>query len=376
MTTAPDQWHPETWLGAPAPGGLALPAARPTAAWLYAPRGVYLGPCDGTDVLIVADTGNHRVMIWHGMPDRDEQPCDVVLGQPDPVSEGPAAGSGDTRKGLNLPTGVLVHDGKLVVADAWHHRVLIYERLPDRPGAEPDLILGQPDPRSVEPNGGGDCRAGTMYWPFGVAMAGGRFYVADTGNRRVLGWSGGLPMSAGTEPDLILGQPDAASREENRGGPPGPASFRWAHGVCGTGDGLFVADAGNHRVLGWQPHPDKDTDADLVLGQPGFGTTTEMPYVPQRADVLRFPYTVDTDGSILAVADTANNRILLWDAADVRAGAASMVIGQPDFAANGENRWSGVTRDSLCWPYGLSLHGDRLAIADSGNNRVVIWSRA
>jgi NHL repeat len=381
-------WYPRTWLGAPAPGGLALPAARPTASWMYAPRGVYLGPGGGRDVLVIADTGNHRVMIWHEIPDRDEQPCDVVLGQPDAVSEGPAAGCGDTRTGLNLPTGVLVHDGRLVIADAWHHRVLVYNTLPEAPGAEPDLILGQANPGEVEPNRGGQCGTHTMYWPFGVAVAGGRFYVADTGNRRVLGWSGGLPDSAAAGPDLILGQPDPASREENRGGPPGPASFRWPHGLCGTGDRLFVADAGDHRVLGWTPHPDKDADADVVLGQPDFAAATEMPYVPQRAGVLRFPYAVDTDGTTLAVADTANNRILLWDQGLCGQGSqdqgpvtgrqpgASIVLGQQDFAANGENRWSGVTRDSLCWPYGLSLSGGLLAVADSGNNRVVIWSRA
>lgn len=361
-------WRAGTWLGAPAPGGLALPSAHPTAAWLYAPRGVYLDH----KVLVVADTGNHRVLIWHEAPDRDEQPCDVVLGQPDAFSEGPAAGRGDTKTGLNLPTGVLMHDGKLIVADAWHHRVLVYDRLPEAPGATPDLILGQPDPVSVAPNADGGCGPATMYWPFGVAVVGDRFYVADTGNRRILGWSGGLPSSADTPPDLILGQPDGFSRDENRGGPAGPASFRWPHGIAGARGNLYIADAGNHRVLGWTARPDVDTPADLVLGQPDFGTTTELPYGGQPADMLRFPYAVDTDGTTLAIADTANNRIMLWDRPGPQ---ATSVLGQPGFGPNGENRWSAVTRDSLCWPYGLSLSGDRLAIADSGNNRVVIWER-
>ena len=379
-------WRPRTWLGAPAPGGLALPSAQPTASWLYAPRGVYLGPQGGAggppgqDVLVVADTGNHRVLIWHEVPQRDEQPCDVVLGQPDAFSEGPAAGHGDTKSGLHLPTGVLMHGGRLIVADAWHHRVLIYNRLPEAPGAVPDLILGQPDPDSVAPNAGGGCAPTTMYWPFGVAVVGMGFYVADTGNRRVLGWSGGLPASADTPPDLILGQPDGFSRDENRGGPAGPSSFRWPHGIAGADNGprvpgfpdLYIADAGNHRVLGWTTRPDTDIPADLVVGQPDFGTATELPYGPQTADMLRFPYGIDTDGSTLAIADTANNRVMLWDRPDPRATA---VIGQPGFGPNGENHWTGVTRDSLCWPYGISLSGGRLAIADSGNNRVVLWER-
>src|SRR5579884_3656950 len=60
-------WAPECWLGAPAPGGLALPAARPTLSWLYGPRGV----CLDSDHLVVADSGNHRVLVWHGVPQRD-----------------------------------------------------------------------------------------------------------------------------------------------------------------------------------------------------------------------------------------------------------------------------------------------------------------
>ncbi len=375
-------WRPDVRLGAPAPGGLALPAAHPSAAWLYAPRGVHLGRTGaGEQVLLAADTGNHRVLIWRGIPEHDEQPCDLVLGQPDAVSEGPAAGGRGPRQGMNLPTGVLVHDGLLVVADAWHHRVLVYAGLPERPGAEPDLVLGQPDPDGVAPNRGRE-RAGadTLYWPFGVAVVAGVFWVADTGNRRVLGWSGGIPTAAGVEPDIVLGQPHPGQREENRGGPPGPASFRWPHDLTGSDDLLLVADAGNHRVLGWTPPPGADTDATLVLGQPSFHAAEEWPYGPQRAEAMRFPYAVDLDGDRLAVADTANNRVLLWDGVpaagpDGVGGAPQAVLGQPGFAANGENHWTGVTPDSLCWPYGLSLDGDLLAVADSGNNRVVLWRR-
>ncbi len=62
--------------------------------------------------------------------------------------------------------------------------------------------------------------------------------------------------------------------------------------------------------------------------------------------------------------------------------AAGRVLGQLDFDAAGENRWTAVTADSMCWPYALSVAPDAdagawsvLAIADSGNNRVTLWSR-
>jgi hypothetical protein len=367
-------WAPEWWLGAPAPGGLALPAASPTMAWMYSPRGVFLDD----DHVVVADSGNHRVLVWHGVPTADEQPADVVLGQPNGTTEGRAANGRGPERGMNLPTGVLVHDGRLIVADAWHHRILIWDEVPILNDTPPDHVLGQPDITSVAPNQGGACSASTLYWPFGIAIVGSRFWIADTGNRRVLGFDGGIP-EPGRAADVILGQPGCSHREENRGGPPGPASFRWPHDVAGRGDLLLIADAGDHRVLGWSPLPGTDQPADLVIGQPDFTSATEWPYGPHTGDRFRFPYAVALDGppgeERLAIADTANNRILLWDGVPRDGRSADHVLAQPDFGSNGENRWTSVQRDTLCWPYGISLSGDRLAVADSGNNRVVIWRR-
>lgn len=367
-----DGWKPAVWLGAPAPGGLALPSAEPSMAWMYSPRAVFLGD----EHLVVADSGNHRVLIWNGIPTTDEQPADVVLGQPDGQTEGPAAGGRGPERGMHLPTGVLIHQGRLIVADAWHHRILIWNSVPTLSDTAPDVILGQPDASSVEVNRGGPCSAISLYWPFGIAIVGTSFWVADTGNRRVLGWRNGIP-EPDQPADVVLGQPDAVSNAENRGADAGPASFRWAHDIAGREDLLLVADAGDHRVLGWSPQPDADRDADLVIGQPDFTGSEEWPYGPHTNDRFRFPYAICLDGDRLAVADTANNRILLWDGmpdGPVCRGA-DHVLAQPDFGSNGENRWTSVQPDTLCWPYGMSLRGDTLAVSDSGNNRVMLWRR-
>ncbi|WP_219996394.1 NHL repeat-containing protein [Nocardioides humi] len=366
-------WHPEVVIGADSPGALLLPPAEPTASWVYAPRGVWLDD----DLLVVADTGNHRVLLFHRVPAADGEPADVVLGQPDEHTEGPQAGGAGPEAGMNLPTGVLrLPDGRLLVADAWNHRILLWDDLPsaDRPA---DLVLGQATPYDVEPNRGRDPTATSFYWPFGVALVDGRLYVADTGNRRVLVWSDGAPCSPDQPADVVLGQPGFASRGENRDGPVGAASFRWPHTVAGNGGGVVVADAGNHRLLGWHAHPDRDLPADYVLGQPDMATAVEFPYRPQTGTGFRFPYAAVRTPSGLAVADTSNNRVLLWDGEPRDQGAEPRwVLGQPSFAANGENRWEQVGFDTLCWPYGLAACGDRLAVADSGNNRVVVWSRA
>lgn len=363
--------RPVLRLGGASPGALALPPAAAEPGLMYAPRAVWT---DGERV-VVADTGNHRVLHWRSWPGSDGAPADAVIGQRDLVSEGPAAGGSDTVRGLNLPTGVAVIDGDLVVADAWHHRLLRYDGVPDHDFAEPAQVLGQPDLHAVEPNRGGDPSATSFYWPFGFGVVAGTFWVADTGNRRVLGWHGtGFP--AHDRPaDVVLGQADASTRDDNRGEVLGPAGFRWPHAVTGDDETLYVADAGDHRVLGWSPPPTADVAPDLVLGQPDFATMQEFKNRPQGASRMRFPYAVVLHEGRLAVADTSNNRILLWTAAP-REGAgapADAVLAQPDMDANGENRWDAVLDDTLCWPYGLCAAGDLLAIADSGNNRVVVW---
>lgn len=87
------------------------------------------------------------------------------------------------------------------------------------------------------------------------------------------------------------------------------------------------------------------------------------------------PYALAVLGTRLVIGDTANSR-LLGLSEPAMAARADRLSGQPDFAAKGDNGWGVARRDTLCWPYGLSARGDTLAIADSGNNRVLIWEAA
>jgi hypothetical protein len=340
---------------------------------MYAPRGVWT---DGTRV-IACDTGNHRVLIWNTFPTVDGATADVVLGQPDFESEGPNVAGTDVQSGMNLPTGVGVINGRLVVADAWNHRILAWDDVPTTNNVEPTYVLGQCDFTAIDANRGSTPTMNSFYWPFGFGIVAGTFWVADTGNRRVLGWRGADLPDPGRPADILLGQDDAADRGDNRGGDVSGLTFRWPHAVTGDDDTLYIADAGDHRVLGWMPPPtDGLTPATIVLGQQDLTLIDEFKIRPQGAQRMRFPYAVASDADRLFVADTSNNRILIWHGWP-REGAgvpADTVLAQPDMDANGENRWKTVEDDSLCWPYGLSLAESVLAIADSGNNRITLWA--
>jgi hypothetical protein len=359
--------RPVRRLGAAAPGGLALPDASPTASHMYSPRGVWT---DGRRV-IAADSGNHRILIWHTFPDHDGAPADVVLGQPDFTSEGPAAGGGDTHRGLYLPTGVAVIEDRLVVAGrlapppvgvGWHAAHKFHGARPrDRAGG----------------HGGGRAEPGRRPRP-GHALLAVRLRV---GRRGVLDRRHRKPASPGLAGRVAAGRASGRYPARPAGAVRTGGQQRWARGrhiPLAARDvrderTLYVADAGDHRVLGFSPPG--SSASSLVLGQQSAEVADEFKNRPQGPHRLRFPYAAVNDDSRLIVADTSNNRVLLWHGLP-REGAwlpADTVLGQPDLDSNGENRWDSVADDSLCWPYGLSLAGDLLAVADSGNNRVVFW---
>ena len=395
--------------GAARPQGTPAVPIVPARDTLFGPRGMAVA-ADGS--LWVADTGHHRLLGWAQLPGADDMPADWQLGQPDFGTEGRNGRGPVTAASLNVPTGVCAIGEGLAVADAWNHRVLIWHH-PPRAARPADLVLGQQDFGGGAINRGAALPAAdTLYWPYGVYWDGDCLWVADTGNRRVLRWSG-RPASCGQPADLVLGQPDFVHRDENAGGP-GWGSLRWPHALAHWRGQLCVADAGNNRVLLWPPSashaatgahalpiPAADTPrggqagAGALLGQADEYTLDHNrgQYWPS-AHSLNMPYGLAVHRDRLLVADTANSRILRFEAppgtdehaygptaagpgrADAPAPDATAVAGQPSFADKGDNRWQPPARDSLCWPYALAVHDNSCLVADSGNNRVLVWDLA
>jgi hypothetical protein len=79
------------------------------------------------------------------------------------------------------------------VADSGHNRVLAWNALPTKSGADADVVLGQGDFKHVAANDdaqsgkdGAAPTARTLAFPSGVALAGDALVVSDTLNRRAL----------------------------------------------------------------------------------------------------------------------------------------------------------------------------------------------
>ncbi|GET43420.1 hypothetical protein [Microseira wollei] len=361
----------------PAQGELAIPVA-PSATTLFGPRGACL--VSETGALWVSDTGHHRLLGWRNRPQQDGEPADWVIGQPNFNSEGQNAKKTPVAATLSVPTGVCVCGEGLAVADAWNHRVLIWKSLPEDSNVPADLVLGQVDFTHNESNRGSlDADAHTLHWPYGVLYRQGRLFVADTGNRRVLIWNQ-LPQENGQPADVVLGQPDMVSRNENGGGSPTASTMRWPHSITFWEDNLVLIDAGNNRAMVWDGIPrENNTPCAVVLGQNNFESVemNQGVYCPTPSS-LSLPYGLGTWGDWLFVADTANSRLLGWkkplSILSLQGADADGITGQRDFQSKGENRDFGLAmRDTFCWPYGIQICGNTAVIADSGNNRVLLW---
>jgi hypothetical protein len=356
--------------------GLAQPIV-PGPQTMFGPRGACLAGPDGP--LFVCDTGHHRLLVWNCVPDVDHAPADLLIGQADFSREGRNAKGDVGAATLNVPTGVCATNDVLAVADAWNHRVLLWFGYPDRINRPADVVLGQADFSCGLANRGAHAaRADTLNWCYGVAIAEGRLVVADTGNRRVLVWDG-IPETNGAPADLVLGQKDFITRDENAGEGAGSLGMRWPHGIAVANGLILVSDAGNNRVMAWEGWPRTNGAAcAFVLGQSdimGLDHNRAAYYPTDGA--MNMPYGLTVQGQRLIVSDTANSRLLGFDLRDIAMGnGATLLAGQRGFTDKGDNRWGPAVRDSLCWPYNAAACGSTVVIADSGNNRVLLWDAA
>jgi hypothetical protein len=169
-------------------------------------------------IVAVADTDNNRVLIWRSIPSSNGVPADVVIGQTDFTKGSIPPGNVPNARSMRGPQGVWIQDGKLFVADTQNHRIMIYNSIPTSNGAAADVVLGQKDFGTfVEPDltrATADTTASNLINPVAVTSDGIRLYVADLGHNRVLIWNS-IPTRNQTPADVALGQPDTISAAAN-----------------------------------------------------------------------------------------------------------------------------------------------------------------
>ena len=122
---------------------------------------------DGTRLLL-ADRNNNRVLIWNSLPTGNTAP-NLVLGQANFITNNPGTG----RAQMNWPVSVKTDGRRVIVADAYNDRLLIWNTFPTQNGQAADLVIKLNDLR----------------WPWGLWTDGTRLVATGTGSQRTLIWN-------------------------------------------------------------------------------------------------------------------------------------------------------------------------------------------
>ncbi len=301
---------------------------------------------------------------------------------------------------LNLPRGAAVDTtstpNHLYVADTNNSRVLGWlDANAFANGAGADLVIGQPDFFSGSTNNGG-VSASSLASPSALGTdSQGNLYVADTGNNRVLEFL--PPFSTCTTPPCIGGSAimvfgqlnDFTASDCDLGASQTPTqdTLCTPRGIAlDSSDNLYVADAGNNRVLEFNI-PRKttagvagsgDTVADAVFGQGAAGNSFSLSVCNNggiSTTSLCEPTGVGVDpaGNVY-IADSGNNRVLEYNQSSSPPTnfTANVAFGQQRRFDMSQCNNTGTNANSMCDPAQVVLDpaGD-LFVSDSENSRVL-----
>ena len=318
-------------------------------------------------LLYLNDFLHNRVLVYNSVPTENNASADYVIGQEDFDSySGSMAANGMTG-----PGNVVVSEGKLFVPDYHNNRVLIYNTIPTENNASADVVVGQVD-FGLQDH---DCTAFNLLSPETLAVANGKLIIADSGNNRVLIYNT-IPTENNASADIVLGQPDfttcVAATSETK--------MAYPSAVWSDGSKLAVLSYDNNRVLIWNTFPTTSAQpADIVVGQSEFylsayndSDQNNFSETFPTASTLKWGYGgIFSNGTQLFVADTTNNRVLVWNSfPTVNFQSADVVLGQSDFNSS----LHGTTANGMSTPTGVYQSGTQLIVTDGGNNRYLIFN--
>ena len=137
----------------------------------------------------------------------------------------------------------------------------------------------------------------------------------------------------------------------------GTAIFDHPSGLASNGINLLLADRGNNRILVWNTAPTSSSTApDFVLCQSSTTATGSGSGLNQcnwPSDLV-----VTSTGKLL-VADTDNNRILVWN-------TVPTTIGQSASYA--------IDLGTDAWPWGVWSNGTKVVASATGKSQLRIWN--
>lgn len=313
--------------------------------------------------------------------------ADAVLGQPDLAQQTRVSGRGLGGPSVYIAIDKSVTPNRIYVADSDHSRVLGWKNLKTFKNHAPaDIVIGQPDSISEHCNrGGNNPTAASLCYPGGLTVdSKGNLYVADSSNNRVLFYQ--TPFKQDQVADEVFGQFGSFTTNDDNGDAVSESTLTQPTNVrLDTAGNVYIADAYNHRVLMFYSpflasdiEGTGDTTADQVFGQFGSFTSKEINNGGVSAESLFYPENINVDAEdSLYIADSGNNRVLKFNKPLLTDTKADKVYGQNGLFTTGEcNTGDTITADSLCSPEGIAIDvNNSVYIVDRGNHRVAIYTK-
>jgi uncharacterized protein (TIGR03437 family) len=355
-------------VGTPSVGSASLVLGQPNFTTVTNPyltqsgfRNPTMVATDGK-ILVVSDTDNNRVLIWNTIPTAPDQPVDIVLGQPNftTLTEPPPL----TSSSLKGPEGVWVQGTRLFVADTQNHRVMIWNSIPTSNNQPADLVLGEPNFNTAPPSTTSDLKptASNLFSPVAVTSDGQHLFVTDLGHHRVLIWNS-IPTQNGQAADVVVGQQNMTSELDN------------------GGDGTCVANAAD--ASGYPTYPNNCVPTICPVN--GTDSSGNPIYYQRCGFTMELPRYALSDGQRLFIADSGNDRVLVYNSIPTTNGAtADTYIGQPDQFTDQETTSSNTFRadanilasapNVTPTPYGLAWDGTNLYVSDPFDVRVLVFT--
>ncbi len=354
--------------------GSANKGGTTSQSGLNTPYGIAVDP--STRKVFVADFSNNRVLRFASVAALSNgAAAEGVLGQANFTSNTLAT----TQSGMKNPVGInFDSSGRLWVAEWSNHRVLRFDNAASKPnGANADGVLGQDNFTSGTANKGGVTSQSGMKNPTDVFLdSGGRLWVVDEFNHRILRFDNAASKPNGANADGVLGQDNFTSGTANKGGVTSQSGMNTPIGTTIDSSGrLWVADTNNNRVLRFDNAATKSNgaNADGLLGQ----TLSTSNAAATTQSGMNSPYFAAVDGTgRLYVSDHFNNRVLVFNSAASKANGANAdnVLGQTNFTTGTANT-GGIFASTLNSP-GKTFYdpdADVLWVSDAFNHRVLMY---
>lgn len=287
-----------------------------------------------------------------------------VIGQANMTSGSDNQGGTTAANSLSMVNGNVAVDGngKLYITDQGNTRVLVYNSIPAANNVSADFVIGQADLVS-HAQGATDT---TLNNPMSVSIVGTSLYVADSSNFKIKKYA--LPIAAnGATATVVAGSSNAVSATQ----------FASAQCAVATATSLLVADSNRIALWPGSVPASSATGATYFLGQT-LATGSGVNAGGLSASSINTAQGIWSDGTKVAIADTNNHRVLIWNTFPTSSNqAADLVLGQADFTHNSMNRTgnpSPVAGNTLASPASVYFDGTKFLVSDSSNNRVLIWN--